>query len=125
MKFLAVLLFIFLLLTQTFSKWLLVMDYAINKEFIAKNLCENRSRPKLLCHGKCQLMKKMAAEEAGSNQSSSGSQTGKNNFSEVWFADDRISLCQAAPLLKTSYKDFYSIGEYSTPPSSIFHPPLA
>ena len=124
MKFIAVILFSFLLLTQTFSKWLLVIDYTINKEFIAKNLCENRSKPMLRCHGKCQLMKKMAAEEDGSNKSSSGSQAGKNTFSEVWYNDDPVDLLQTAPVSKATHNGFYSEHNYSTPLSSIFHPPL-
>ena len=124
MKFIAVILFSFLLLTQTFSKWLLVMDYAVNKEYIAKNLCENRFRPTLRCQGKCQLMKKMAAEEAASGKSSSGRTIIKNSFSEVWFSDELISLTGVSCFLKKSYADFYPISKYSAPLSSPFHPPL-
>ena len=31
------------------------LDYAINKEFIAKVLCDNIEKPKLKCNGKCHL----------------------------------------------------------------------
>src|SRR5688500_2940830 len=82
MKFITVPIFILLLLTQTFSKWFMVAGYTMNKDFIAKNLCENRDKPKLLCNGKCQLAKKMAAEESSSN-STNGSVV-KVPFSEVW-----------------------------------------
>ena len=58
MKLLATPILILLLLTQVFGKWLLIADYTINKEYISKNLCINREKPKLNCAGKCQLAKK-------------------------------------------------------------------
>lgn len=123
MKVVAVILFCFLLLMQTFSKWLIVLEYELNKEYIAKNLCENRSRPILKCKGKCQLMKKMAAEEA-SGKTSSGSQIAKASFSEVLLDDKSPELQQPETLLQTAYYNHYRVGNYTTPLSSIFHPPL-
>ena len=35
------------------------LDYAINKEYIAKVLCENIEKPKLKCNGKCHLKKEL------------------------------------------------------------------
>jgi hypothetical protein len=40
------------------------IDYAINKEYISKNLCENRTKPKLNCNGKCHLMKQLKKASA-------------------------------------------------------------
>lgn len=36
-----------------------IVDYLINKDFIAKNLCENRNKPKSCCKGKCYLLKQL------------------------------------------------------------------
>lgn len=36
-----------------------VFDYLIHKEYIAKNLCVNRDKPKSCCHGKCHMVKKL------------------------------------------------------------------
>ncbi len=33
--------------------------YQINKDFIAKNLCENRDKPQMKCCGKCYLQKQL------------------------------------------------------------------
>ena len=52
-----------LILSQTFSKWIVILDYNINKAYIAKNLCENRKIPKMHCNGQCILMKKIKAQE--------------------------------------------------------------
>ncbi|WP_345256447.1 hypothetical protein [Flaviaesturariibacter amylovorans] len=51
-----------LLLLQSFSKWIIVADFRLNQEYIARTLCENRARPQLKCGGNCQLAKKMAEE---------------------------------------------------------------
>lgn len=44
---------------QPVAKLLAVAWYQVNKTYIAKNLCENRSKPKMHCNGKCQLRKKL------------------------------------------------------------------
>jgi hypothetical protein len=87
MKFIGATIFIFLLLAQIFSKWIVVADYSINKKFIAEKLCENRDKPKLQCSGKCQLAKKLAAEEDQNNKASSGNLIAKISFSEVVMND--------------------------------------
>jgi hypothetical protein len=124
MKFIASTIFILLLLTQVFSKWLMVIDYAVNKDYIAKNLCENRNKPTLHCNGKCQLMKKMAVEDDQSNKTTSGSSVAKTPFTEVLFnaAFSLISLATSAS--DCLYNDFYLVAIPSSFHSSIFHPPL-
>ncbi len=36
-----------------------VIDYLINKDYIAKNLCVNKDKPKSCCKGKCYLIKQL------------------------------------------------------------------
>lgn len=33
--------------------------YLTNKEYVAKNLCENKEKPQLKCNGKCHLAKRL------------------------------------------------------------------
>jgi hypothetical protein len=35
------------------------IEYALNKDFIAKNLCVNKEKPKNCCQGKCHLAKEV------------------------------------------------------------------
>jgi len=49
---------------QTFSKWCLIVEYQVNRDFISKNLCVNRFKPCACCKGKCYLNKKIAADES-------------------------------------------------------------
>lgn len=56
---------------QPVAKLLAVAWYQVNKTYIAKNLCENRNKPKMHCNGKCQLRKKLQQlEQEHSKQSS-------------------------------------------------------
>ena len=37
-----------------------VVEYIVNYDYISKVLCENKSKPKMHCNGKCRLMKELA-----------------------------------------------------------------
>ncbi|MFZ4545431.1 MAG: hypothetical protein ACOYOA_15365, partial [Saprospiraceae bacterium] len=53
---------LFAIILQVCGRSWIVVYYECNKDYIAKNLCENRDRPDLKCHGKCKLMKLMEKE---------------------------------------------------------------
>ena len=36
-----------------------VIDYLLHKDYIAKNLCVNRNKPKSCCKGKCYMVKQL------------------------------------------------------------------
>lgn len=40
----------------------------LNKDYIARVLCENRSRPELHCNGQCYLAKKLKAQQDKQNK---------------------------------------------------------
>ena len=40
-----------------------LLEYNLNKEYIASVLCENRNKPELACNGKCYLNKKLAQSQ--------------------------------------------------------------
>lgn len=50
------------ILLQVCGRSWVVVYYEFNKAYIAKNLCENRDKPELKCHGKCKLMKLLEKE---------------------------------------------------------------
>ena len=125
MRFIGATIFTFLLLAQIFSKWILVADYSINKEFIAEKLCENRDKPKLQCDGKCQLAKKLAAEEGQNNKTSSGNSIAKPSFSEIIVTDTDLLTTTVESASSTTFNNFYLAAMPVPVPSSIFHPPLA
>ncbi len=55
---------------QSFVKLGIVIWYEYNKDYIAKNLCENRAAPEKKCCGKCYLNKQLnKVEKSGKDNS--------------------------------------------------------
>lgn len=57
------LLFATLIFLQPVSKAAIFISFKLNQEYIAKNLCENKDKPKMHCNGNCQLMKDLKKAE--------------------------------------------------------------
>jgi hypothetical protein len=53
---------------QTFSRVVIVFGFYANQKTIAATLCENKDKPILKCEGKCQLAKKILAQEKKERQ---------------------------------------------------------
>ena len=121
MKFILVPILMTLVLTQTFSKWMVVLEYSLNKEFIAQKLCENKAKPKLHCNGKCQMMKKLAEEE---KQNSSDNNTTKIKTPETVFYNEISNpVLPEVSFTIRSYNEEPPLKKYVSPVPSIFHPP--
>lgn len=47
-----------------------LLEYAVNQDYIAAELCENKARPEMNCGGSCYLMKqlKKAAQESSKDK---------------------------------------------------------
>ena len=120
MKLIIVPILMSLLFIQTFSKWAILIEYNLNRNFIANNLCVNKSRPKLHCNGKCQMMKRLAEEE---KQNSSGN-TIKISSQEQFFTNELIQVDLPTPnTIALLFNEEPPIPSYSSPIDSIFHPP--
>jgi len=122
MKFVATSILMILLFTQTFSKWLVVVEYHINKDFVAKNLCVNKAKLKMHCNGKCQMMKRLAEEEK--QNSSKNSNTTKIKIQELVFSNEMSKpILPLLTYVTLSYNQEPPLSKYASPSSSIFHPP--
>jgi len=62
-KYPVTILLILLIAAQSFSKWCLIAEFQVNRDFIARNLCVNRLNPISCCKGTCFLNKKLADDE--------------------------------------------------------------
>lgn len=103
------------------------IDYAINKEYITKNLCENRKKPKLNCNGKCHLMKQL--KKAGAENPTDGNATkGSSGQEENCFHVGSLFAFGTAGIV-SSANIFYIKNIHTRLPSNylqdIFHPPRA
>lgn len=114
-------LFFFAFMAQTFSKAVIVLSFYINQNYIAKNLCENRNKPKSCCAGKCQLTKQLNKDTNNEKQSS---ERKASKESEVLSSKSFASILPA-PI------EYEIINQYHihpnekevTQPTTFFHPP--
>lgn len=120
MKFILVPILMLLMLIQTFSKWAIVAEYKLNKNYIAKNLCINKAKPKLHCNGKCQMMKKLAEEE---KQNSSDNTTKIKTPETVFYNEISNPVLPEVSFTTRSYNEEPPLKKYVSPVPSIFHPP--
>ncbi len=115
----SVILVLFAILLQTFSSVTIIVNYAVNKEYISKTLCENRAKPKMRCNGKCHLKKKLAQNTKKENSPlNSIKEKNQIQFYTEAFSFDFLS-CST---IKKNYPD-YLIQETNSPSFSVFHPP--
>lgn len=95
------------------------VEYALHRDYIAQNLCENRDTPELQCNGKCHLQKEVQQQEKKEQQEGS-----KERVPTVDWNYTILSL-DSEPFISAHHVVYPTI-EYSTlsatsiPP---FHPP--
>lgn len=105
-----------------------LVDYALNKEYISKNLCENRNKPKMNCNGKCHLMKQL--KKATADVPSDGNTTKGNSGQEenVVYVNSIFSFNAEVSTSQTATNFYLNTFSNKLPSSylkDIFHPPRA
>ncbi|WP_145667123.1 hypothetical protein [Chitinophaga polysaccharea] len=110
-------------LCQLSGRYFVMLDFYLNQEYIAKNLCVNRNKPAMHCNGKCHLSKKLKEEEKRDQDNPER----KDHRSEIFYAAwlEPTSLTAAVPADIAHYPHPYCIGTPIDQPDTIFHPPAA
>ncbi|WAC10539.1 hypothetical protein [Dyadobacter pollutisoli] len=54
---------LFSIMLPTLSPWGTIAYFKLNRDYIARVLCENRARPQMHCNGKCYLAKKLKQQQ--------------------------------------------------------------
>ncbi len=102
---------------------MIVAQYYANKDFIAKNLCENRSKPKLHCDGKCCLKKKLAKE--GKEQAPGQRNQKEEQNITLFYSSERFVMKEyhvaVTPIKYFNFNELETIAYHG----SVFHPPSA
>lgn len=102
-----------------------MVDYWVNYEYIAKELCENKAKPEMHCDGKCHLKKELAKASEEEKPISSDKKATSKQESEVLFFESKTTLISKPILFFTSlkvknkYQNLYAYLSTHT----IFHPP--
>jgi hypothetical protein len=119
-----------LLLTLISVKTILVpvvyLDFELRKDFIIKNLCENRFKPQLKCNGQCYLAKKLhkIAEDNATKETQKQSQSMKKIMEEVFETTPLFSCDLMVKNLSTKSLYSYQLAHFQSFAFSIFHPPI-
>ena len=98
-----------------------LIEYQVNKEYIASVLCENRNKPEMACNGKCYLNKKI---EASKNHDSHDHSIPQIDLSKYPVAPIAISSYKVKKIKIFKKEVFFNL--VSLPikyTSSIFKPP--
>ena len=105
---------------QIGSKFLILLNYELNKEYIVKALCENRNKPKIHCNGHCHIAKQFKKEEKKEQNPISST---KEKF-ELAIVSERLNLDF---ILLTDKRSIipYLFKKYISPNFPIFHPPAS
>lgn len=106
---------------HTFSKWIVILEYEINKDYIARNLCINRAKPSCCCKGKCFLQKKLAADE--DQQQPVGKSAHPEDTQVELFLHKLIQIDFRLPVLIIRHNLFYLNGKSQEFTPSFFQPP--
>ncbi|HRG52546.1 MAG TPA: hypothetical protein PLL00_06905 [Bacteroidia bacterium] len=119
MKRLLSILLLFGILLQSLGKFIIYANYELNKEAITMMFCENKSKPKMNCNGKCHMMKQMKEQEKKEN-------TPVNTLKEKY--ENQISTASYSFRIITTYtiishSSVYKLHESISHLNSIFHPP--
>ncbi len=109
-------------LLQTFSKTIILTDYQINKDYIAKVLCVNKNKPKMHCNGKCHLKNEL--NKAEKKEKSPANPLNEKNEIQL-FSQSGSTMNLFNSVILTSNKlisdDSFHLSDKHL--DSIFHPP--
>lgn len=114
---------LFAVLLPTFSQWGTIAYFQINKEYIARVLCENRDRPELHCDGQCYLAKRLKTEQEKQDRQT----TERVQNTPVLSLYTQPLMCfnflPKVPVLPTKTHFIYQLLSYSAPLADLLHPP--
>jgi len=108
---------------QTFSQVVTVARFYAEKDYIAKNLCENKDKPQMHCEGKCCLKKKLAKQ--GREQAPTRSNQKDEQVLNLYYAADHVAVVHFLPVrVLTKFFNFDDLNTIGIA-HSVFHPPCA
>ena len=103
------------------------LDFELRKEYIVKNLCENRFTPQLHCDGKCYLAKQLhkVAQEHARSETEKQAENIKKLLSDV-YEESCFSVIPFSKSTKTRQTSNYYLAYISSDFfDAILHPPTA
>lgn len=111
-----------LLLLQTFSREVQVVDYQLHKDRITQLFCVNKDKPRLQCNGKCHLVKQLrrAAER---ESKAPGAGVAKIKYEVVLPFRWQVAPPRYAPATPLRFAPLARALYAFSPAYGVFHPP--
>ncbi|RFS26739.1 hypothetical protein DVR12_02845 [Chitinophaga silvatica] len=110
---------------QLSGRYLVMLNFYLNQDYIAQNLCENRDKPQMHCNGKCHLAKKLNEEDKKDRENPERKMENKNElFNAPVFAIINLSINNYSNT-EIDFNSPRSIGYPIDQPSAVFRPPIA
>lgn len=111
------------ILLQTFSKGIIWVNFELNRDYIAKNICVKKDKIDNCCKGSCELKKQLSEDD--SKERSAPVNTLKDK-SEVSFFTEAFSGADLLfPTSSVALGNPYLIPSTHSISFSVFHPPQA
>jgi hypothetical protein len=111
-----------LVLLQTFSRELLVVDFTLNQAAITARFCVNKARPALHCDGKCYFAKKLKQQEERESKSAGPLKERLEMLPAAFGGWQPQAACSAERAVER-YAALVP-GCYTAPLGAVFRPPL-
>jgi hypothetical protein len=101
---------------------MIVVNYELNKEYISKNLCENKAKPMMHCNGKCHLRKQLQKEDKKENSPSNNI---KEKFEIQFFSGSQLTYISFHDQEKETQDTPYIFNNYDKHLKNVYLPPRA
>ncbi|MGM9507924.1 hypothetical protein ACS5NO_09360 [Larkinella sp. GY13] len=110
-------------LLPTFSQWGTIAYFQLNKEYIARVLCENRDRPELHCDGQCYLARRLKAQQEKQDQQTTERVQNIPVLQLYTPPFLRFDFLPELTVLPTKATFSYQLPAYSAPLADLLQPP--
>ncbi|WP_090157327.1 hypothetical protein [Dyadobacter soli] len=111
------------IMLPTFSPWGTIAYFKLNREYIAKVLCENRKRPELHCDGKCYLAKKLKQQQEKQDKETSD-QVHNTPVIQLFISQSYIYNFEPETVVfREPVRFFHQLLFYAAPVGKLLRPP--
>ncbi|REA60144.1 hypothetical protein DSL64_15840 [Dyadobacter luteus] len=116
-------LLLFAVMLPTLSPWGTIAYFNVNRAYIAKTLCENRSRPELKCNGKCYLAKILKKQEAKKDKETTQRVENMPVAQLFYLSTIAFVFDNEQPVIAEPLSFFFLLSVYNSPCNGILRPP--
>ncbi|WP_151087484.1 hypothetical protein [Hymenobacter baengnokdamensis] len=113
-----------LVLLQTFSREVLVVDFALNRATITARFCVNKARPELHCDGQCYFAKQLKQQQDRENKAPNPLKERLEMLPAAFAAGVELAVQPTVACAPAVRHAPLVPGHYAAPLGAVFRPPL-